>query len=117
MRSRKSIDAIALALALFAVGCQATQQPNRIASDLIGHSTGGREKAWRFERGQRLDHIQHISTPAPYTHVISLHTDAGQGVFLQVLRLEYTPRGALTNVGQLHIEQLTNRNWQGTLKR
>ena len=102
---------IILASVLVASGCATNdtinREPEQITHDLEGHTTGGRESAWKFAPGQIESlHVESRTIRASENiFVVRVITDAGQGRFEQRLRLTYS-LGALQTVGQLSIRKL-----------
>lgn len=100
-----------LASVLAASGCASTdtinREPEQIAHDLEGHTTGGRESAWKFAPSQIESlHVESRTIRATENiFVVRVITDAGQGRFEQRLRLAYS-LGELKTVGQLSIRKL-----------
>jgi hypothetical protein len=86
-------------------GCIIQNNPKlRIAADLIGHTTGGRESSWKFKTGDTVD--LKILSDTPNEKTISVITGSDEnGAFFQVLKLTYS-NGKLITVGQLYIQKL-----------
>lgn len=83
-----------LLFAALLVGCAVTEKPKappeaRIAADLIGHTTGGRESSWKFRPGQ-IQHLEVLSSDGDQVIVLlRLHTAETNETFMAIVEINY----------------------------
>jgi len=88
------MKSISLALAVFLIGCSTVKKPkappeDKIAADLIGHTTGGRESSWKFRPGQ-IRHLEVLSSRGDQViALLMLHTAETGYKFMAIVEINY----------------------------
>lgn len=93
-------------LALFFSLCCFASETEKIKSDLIGHTTGGREKTWKF---QSVDQIKQITIDSHagnvYFLTLVLHDSRVSGIYSARVKVTYSG-GKVQSVGLLSIQKI-----------
>jgi len=106
------VKSISLALAVFLIGCSTVKKPKappeaKIASDLIGHTTGGRESSWQFRPGQ-IQRLEVLSSRGDQVIVLlTLHTAETGDEFMAIVEINYRHcHQTIESVGLRYIRKL-----------